>query len=174
VVELMVGIVVLSILLSLAVPSFQLWIQNTQVRTAAESVQSGLQMARAQAVARNANVEFTMGAGLSWSVNWINGGVKITVPNGAKAANEGAATISAAILPAGTTTITFNSLGGVNPANDPAGSSPGTPPLTSITLSSSTANSAPLRVTVGAGGNTRMCDPMLPPYSPTNPRGCQP
>lgn len=171
-VELMIGVVVLSILLGIAVPNFQVWIQNTQIRNAAESVQSGLQMARAQAVARNANVEFTLGAGLNWSVNWINAGVKTSLPNMTKAANEGGANVSAAVLPTGASTITFNSLGGVNPVNDPAGSGPGTPPLTSITLSSSMANSKPLMVTVGTGGNTRMCDPTLPAYSSTNPRGC--
>ena len=39
-VELMVTVAVLSLLMTLAVPSFNEWIQNGRIRTAAESIQS--------------------------------------------------------------------------------------------------------------------------------------
>ena len=59
-VELMVTVAVLSLLMTLAVPSFNEWIQNGRIRTAAESIQNGLQVARAEAVRRNARVEFAL------------------------------------------------------------------------------------------------------------------
>ena len=59
-VELMVTVAVLSLLMTLAVPSFAEWIQNSRIRTAAESIQNGLQVARAEAVRRNARVEFAL------------------------------------------------------------------------------------------------------------------
>lgn len=77
-VELMVAIVVGGILMMAGIPSFQSWIQNTQLRTAAESVLNGLQLARAEAVRRNSNVRFTLtdAAGMvAWRV-----GCEIVVP----------------------------------------------------------------------------------------------
>ena len=45
-------------LLAAAAPSFSDWIRNTRIRTAAEAFQNGLQLARAEAVRRNAWVRF--------------------------------------------------------------------------------------------------------------------
>ena len=45
---------VLGIMLALGLPSFVETIQNMQVRTAAESILDGLQIARSEAVRRNA------------------------------------------------------------------------------------------------------------------------
>jgi type IV fimbrial biogenesis protein FimT len=44
------------ILLALAMPGFSNWLRNARVRTTAESVQNGLQLARAEAVRRNTPV----------------------------------------------------------------------------------------------------------------------
>jgi len=49
-IELMVGIAILATLLAMGIPAFTGWIQDTQVRTAAESILNGLQTARAEAV----------------------------------------------------------------------------------------------------------------------------
>jgi type IV fimbrial biogenesis protein FimT len=59
-VELLVGLTIVAILLGTGVPSFFNWIQNTQIRTAAESIQSGLQLARSEAVRRNASIRFQL------------------------------------------------------------------------------------------------------------------
>ena len=53
IIELMVAIVILVITLSIAVPSFSQFILNTQIRSAAESIRNGLQLARAEAIKRN-------------------------------------------------------------------------------------------------------------------------
>jgi len=59
-IELMVGLAVLAILLALGVPALSSWMQNTQIRNEAESIQNGLQLARAEAVRRNAVVRFQL------------------------------------------------------------------------------------------------------------------
>ena len=58
--ELLIGIAIIGILLALAAPNFAVWIQNSKIRTAAESIQNGLQLARAEAVRRNAQVRFQL------------------------------------------------------------------------------------------------------------------
>jgi type IV fimbrial biogenesis protein FimT len=58
-VELIVGMAILGVLLAIAMPAFSNWLRNARVRTAAESVQNGLQLARAEAVRRNTTVAFS-------------------------------------------------------------------------------------------------------------------
>ena len=59
-IELIIALAVLGVLLALAAPSFNAWISNTKIRTAAEVIQSGLQLARAEAVRRNALISFQL------------------------------------------------------------------------------------------------------------------
>jgi type IV fimbrial biogenesis protein FimT len=59
-VELLVGMAILGVLLAIAMPAFSNWLRNARVRTAAESVQNGLQLARAEAVRRNTSVRFQL------------------------------------------------------------------------------------------------------------------
>lgn len=77
-VELLIGLVIVGILLMLGVPAFSSWIQNTRIRTTSESLLSGLQLARAEAVHRNSLVRFQLIDSLSNSCalstsssNWI-------------------------------------------------------------------------------------------------------
>lgn len=74
-IELIIGIAVLSLLLAIGMPTFGLWIQNAQTRTAAESIQNGLQLARNEAVRRNANVRFTLTSStglVAWQVGCVD------------------------------------------------------------------------------------------------------
>lgn len=150
-IELLIGIVILSILMSLAMPSFQTWLQNTQIRNAAESVQNGLQRARAEAVGRNTSVEFVLGTGSSWAVQLPDGtGIE------SRSASEGSRNVTVAVDPPGATTVTFNNFGGIAVTNGD-----GSAPFTRVDLDSSVlaaADSQELRVTLGIGGNVRMCD----------------
>ena len=59
-VELIIGVAILGVLLAIAMPAFSNWLRNAKVRTAAESVQNGLQLARAEAVRRNTTVRFQL------------------------------------------------------------------------------------------------------------------
>ena len=160
-VELMIGIAVMLILATLAVPSFQTWMQNSQIRTAAESIANGLQRARAEAVARNTDVDFVLGTGSSWTVSVVSAPVP---PIDSRASNEGSknVTVSALAIDLATpaTSIRFNNLGGVVPS---AAS------LAQVDLAA-VGGDRNLRVTIGPGGNARMCDPSLTPGSST--RAC--
>jgi type IV fimbrial biogenesis protein FimT len=59
-IELMITIAILVLLLALGAPGFSLWIKNSQIRTAAESIQNGLQLARGEAVRRNSAIRFQL------------------------------------------------------------------------------------------------------------------
>ncbi len=158
-IELLIGIAIMAILAGLAMPSFQAWLQNAQIRNAAESVQNGLQRARAEAVGRNTNIEFVLGAGSSWVVQ-LTDGTDIE----SRSASEGSRDVTVAVTPAGATTVTFNNFGGLLAANADASL-----PFTQVDLDSSVlaaTDSQELRITIGLGGNVRMCDPNAPVSSP--------
>src|SRR3954469_13902872 len=76
----MIGIGVIGILLGLALPAFDRFLQNTKIRNAAELTISGLNLARAEALRRNSIVRFQLvsdltasctasGSSLSWVVS---------------------------------------------------------------------------------------------------------
>jgi type IV fimbrial biogenesis protein FimT len=162
-IELMIAIVIVSLVIVLGVPSYSVWIQNTQIRNAAESIQNGLQLARGEAVKRNTNVAFVLGTNSSWVVSVVSSGEVIE----ARPSSEGSKNVTRTVSPGGATTVTFNSFGGVG-ANADASA-----PFTQIVLDSSLlapADSRDLRITIGIGGNIRMCDPNL--ATGTSPRAC--
>lgn len=159
-VELMIGVAILAILAGLAMPNFQTWIRNSQIRNAAEAVQNGLQRARAEAVARNTNVAFALGADSSWTISVVSAPVP---PIESRSANEGSKNVTRTELPVGATTITFNNFG-VIAANADASAT-----LTQVDLAA-VGGTQNLRVTIGVGGNARMCDPNLAAGS--SPRAC--
>lgn len=154
-VELMVVVAVLAALLSVGGPSFMEWIQNSRIRTATESLQNGLQVARAEAVRRNTNVEFVLqGAGGGWLVQLQQGAVFVQ-----QSAAEGGANVIVTATPGGSTTLTYNGMGRVN-----TGNGDGSAPLTQLAIDLPesilpAAKSRDLRVTIGVGGEVRMCDP---------------
>jgi len=164
-IELMITIAIFSITLTFGVSSYRTWIQNSQIRNAAESIQNGIQKARGEAVKRNANVEFSLlDTASSWQIDLPGSAVIETRSSGEGSKNV---TVSAAVDNSGNTatTITFNSVGTIA---DPATS------LARIDLSSSVATTSlrPLRVTIGLGGSARVCDPSLDPTTSTDPRRC--
>lgn len=164
-VELMIGIVILAILAAVAVPSFQTWLLNSQVRNAAESISNGLQRARAEAVGRNTDVEFVLSADSSWVVR-VAGGADIET----RSSSEGSKSVTVSAVDAGSTpatTVTYNGFGGIKATNADAST-----PFTQVDVDSailSAAESQELRITIGLGGNVRMCDPNAPSG---NPRAC--
>ena len=60
IVEIMISLVVLGVLIGLGAPGFVEWLQNQQIRAAAEATLNGLQVARGEAVRRNAPVRFQL------------------------------------------------------------------------------------------------------------------
>lgn len=59
-IEMMVVVAIMGILMSFAIPTYRTWIENTKVRSMAESLGDGLRTARAEAVKRNVNVAFQL------------------------------------------------------------------------------------------------------------------
>lgn len=165
-IEMVVGLAIVAILFAMAVPSFSGWMASLQVRTAAEGILSGLQLARTEAAKRNQQVSFnlvgTTGAG--WTVTLTSDGSVIQ----SRAAAEGSGNIAITTTPTATV-FTFNSLGQrVAPA-----AASGT---VTLALEHSQAGDCQpagsircMNVTVPVGGQIKMCDPALPS---SNPAGC--
>lgn len=189
-VELLVGIAIFSILLAMAAPNFTSWIQNSQLRTAAESISAGLQLARAEAVRRNAPVRFQLTDSLDAACNLSNAGPNWVVSvddttalcNNAPSANAAApvapfiiqkhsgtegtpnATIAAGL---NANPILFNGLGRTIGIANPV-----TLTITNPKGGDCRAAGGPMRclnIIISPGGQSRMCDPAI---AAPNPQGC--
>ena len=178
-IELAVGLVVLAIILMAGVPSFGQWLQNSQIRTAAESIQSGLQKARTEAVQRNTGIQFELtsvaggGTAADWKISCVDpiddldgDGVADCPGEGmdpeviqSRSATEG--TLNAFVTSAQNTFV-FNGVGRLIPV-----------PLAAIEINISNPvggecatgddKAKPmrcLRVIVSTGGQVRLCDPL--------------
>lgn len=162
-------IALFSVLASFAIPSYQRMIQNTQIRTATDSILTGLQIARAEAVARNTKVQFDFRTGSAWTVctTPAGNGSCPTTDDATTVQSRGASDGSSANVTINTNgnngPYVFTSLGGL----DPAGAL--TIDIDNTALSSGASRN--LRVSVGAGGLARSCDPALD-ASGTDPRRC--
>ena len=163
-VELMIAIAIFGLVATLAIPSYRQWIENSRIRNAAETIQNGLQKARAQAVSNNAQVRLVLGANSAWTIECVAVTAVCPAVIEDHKASEGASdTITIAALPAGATTLTYTNLGSRS-AN--AGE------LTAVNIDSSAlaaSDTRDLRVVIGTGGNVRMCDPNL---ASTDIRAC--
>lgn len=162
IIEIAIALVIVAILVALGLPNFREWIQNSRIRTAAESVSSGLQTARSEAVRRNAAVRFLLTApstpgGTGWQVALVNTGeVLQSAPAG-----EGSAYVVIAPTPGDATAITFNGYGRT-PANGL--NADGSSLLSQLDFDSGAidaAESRELRVVITTGGQIRMCDPRI-------------
>ncbi len=157
--ELMLAVLILSILTMVGLPSFQQMMRNYQLRSVAESIVGGIQRARGEAVSRNTNVQFVLATDRSWTVDYVTKPVSTDPPLDQKPSAESAATTTltplASDLTTTATTITFNNLGQVVANADAS------PALARVNFTAAGASET-LRVTIGAGGNARVCDPGLP------------
>jgi type IV fimbrial biogenesis protein FimT len=59
-VELAIAMVIVGILLAMAAPSYRAWVQNAKIRGATEAILNGIQLAKAEAVRRNASLRFQL------------------------------------------------------------------------------------------------------------------
>jgi len=144
-IELMVAITLLAFLLLLGLPTFTTMISNLRVRSVSDSVLSGIQSARMEALKRNASIVFELDP-----VTGVGGGWKV-YPTGnnadvlhSKAGSEGGAVQVAMDTGAPNATGVLDvdvSNPGVGSCEDMGGSV------------------RCLRVTVSLGGGTRLCDP---------------
>lgn len=164
-IELLLTVAIMGVLAAIAAPSFNSWIQNSQIRNAANSIQDGLQHARTEAVRRNTATQFVFGDGSSWTMGCVNSNESCPATIESRASTEGSGNV---VVAPDEDTITYNGLGRVVPV-----------PGSDINIDVSNPNGGAciasagsmrcLRVVVSAGGQIRMCDPSLPS---NNPRGC--
>jgi len=180
-IELLLVIAVIGILLMVGLPSYSIWMQNLRIRGATESVQNGLQMARATAIARNTQailvfqpaslsyfVYTVPNAGLTpadWQDPDATPGAVDMVRRHNQADDAGGAS---ATFAGGGYMVTFSPLGAIV-ANPDASAA-----LTQIDIASATSTDPairPLRIVINPGGSTRSCDPS-PALAADDPRKC--
>jgi type IV fimbrial biogenesis protein FimT len=151
-IELMLTAVIIATISAIAMPSYRALVINSEIRATAESIRAGMQVARAEAVKRNANVRFTL-AGRAWTVGCVTATANCPSTIQAKDQNEGSSSaITTTITPNGTTIATFNSFGAIT----------GTGQIRRVTVDSSAlpaSATGDLAITLGTGGNPRICDP---------------
>lgn len=170
-VELMVAVAVIGILAVFALPSYTIWIENTRIRNAADSINSGLQKARVEALKRNADVQFELGAGSAWTIGCVDENADCPDPIEERGEKEGSsANVTVTATPVGSTILVFTSLGRVRSALEGAPEEPFTQ-LDIDNSSMSGSESRDLRILIDAGGAGKMCDPYTG-LSDTDPRKC--
>ena len=156
-IELAITLVIFSIMAAVAVPFYNAWIQKGHVRGAAESIRDGVQRARAEAVARNRSVQFVIGGDYFWAVIVDNEvGVDDEVIE-SRGTGETPDSVTLTMTPDDATTVTFGGVGTV------VGNADGSAAITQVDLASTALSDdiGKLRVVVGAGGATRVCDPYV-------------
>jgi len=181
-VELMVTITLFALLLSLAYPSYTRFIQDAQLRSAAESVLNGLQLARAEAIRRNTTIRFQLlntlnSASVTGGTDWSVMAATATTPTvfdqqvqtrrDSATSSTARASVSTAVsataaspgtgMPA---SIDFTGMGRLSTATT----------ARQIDVTGSTSSARRLAIVLTPGGDVRLCDPAL--SIATNPQGC--
>jgi type IV fimbrial biogenesis protein FimT len=181
IIEVLVVITVMGILLAVGLPAYAIWAQNLRIRSAAESVQSGLQIARATAIARNTQAILVFQpASLSyfvytvpnpgtpptdWQDPYLDNPLLVDVIRRHNAADDAAG--MGVTFKDGNYMVAFSPLGAT--AANPDGSN--RLELVQITSATSTDGGIrPLRIVINAGGSTLMCDPKV--TDPADARVC--
>lgn len=190
-IELLITVVIVGILAAIGAPALSSWIQNGKIRATAEAIQNGLQLARAEAVHRNAPVRFQLTtttdntcALSATSSNWvislddptdpaISATLCASAPSDTAApriiqVRPSAESSGNTVVAATQSTFIFNGLGRLTGAADtisisnPAGGA-------CATIAAPGEPMRCLNVVVTAGGQIRMCNPAK---ASTDPQGC--
>lgn len=184
-VEIMVALAIIAMLMALVAPSTATWIQNTRLRSAAESVSAGMQLARVEALKRNTLVRFVMtdANSTAWQVCIYD-----PVADACSAAANAVLASRAASEDASTTRLGLDTaLSDTSIAISGGTNVPGSTTFDSFGRLAATAPANVMRVDVrnpvlgfaderrmvilvNLGGQVRMCDPKL--SKATNPQGC--
>ena len=146
-IELLVAMGIMAFLLLMAMPSINTYLLDTRIRVTAQSYYDGAQLARTEALRRNADVVITLtNSNRGWSVN--SGGGSIAAKS-AEAAEK--LTVKADAM-----MVTFNALG--------AASADNTVQFLPVNENSCLAAGGVqrcLNVLVSRGGQVRLCDPSI-------------
>ncbi|MBN8766997.1 MAG: GspH/FimT family pseudopilin [Thiobacillus sp.] len=110
-IELLVTLAVAAILLTVAVPNYQMFVMNSRMTTQANDLITALNMARSEAVKRAANVMVCTGIGCPGNVSWTQGWIIADAagnPIRKQQALSGASTVTPGTDVANTITFTSN------------------------------------------------------------------
>ncbi len=189
-IEVMIGLAIMGILMAIGLPNMAIWLNNSQIRTAGETVLAGLTLARVEAVRRNQIVRFQLVSDLSATCALTQSGTSWVVsqddPTGLcdQAPSDAAApriiqtrsgsegTPRAVVAAATSATVYFNGLGRIT-------SPGGALNMTQLSISNPSGGTCEhvdggdmrcLRINISIGGEARMCDPAVTDV--TDPRKC--
>ncbi len=195
--EIMVTLAIVAIVLAVGIPSLSTWVQNNQVKSTAQSLLTGLQLARGTAVSQNTQAQFTLTGTSAGSADWQVIAASSSVP-GSFLASDGATTIQTvpsaemganAVVGVNNLTWSTSCCATAIAAGTGMGSSPSVVfdafgrmvtasstiqriDVTSTTDANSSANEAAYRrrvILISPSGTAILCRPSLPS---TNPQGC--
>jgi type IV fimbrial biogenesis protein FimT len=186
-IEIMIALVITGLLLGLGIPAFNAFIANTKLRSAAEGLQTGLTMARAEALRRNQTVEFVMTndeinpgtvGTLTPATNGIHWLVRTQDPislvyeliearSGYEGSGQSSSGMSTVQVNATTAVVAFRGLGGTRDLAATARFDVSNPQAGACHTNAVPSPVRCLRVQVSVGGQIRMCDPSVDPA--TNP-----
>jgi type IV fimbrial biogenesis protein FimT len=196
-IEMMIGITIAALLMMIGLPSMVTWLNNSQIRTAGETLLAGLTLARVEAVKRNQVVRFQLVSDLTSSCTLVAAGtpvaatgwvVSLADPSSAcnaapsetvapqiiQAKSGGEGTSKVSIAATGAATVYFNGLGRVT-------SPSGAPNLTQILITNPGGGACEhvdptngtmrcLQINISTGGEVKMCDPAV--TASDDPRKC--
>jgi len=165
-IEILVTLGIVAVLLGVALPGFRVWIQNTQIRSAAEAVYNGLQAARNEAIRKNSVFELTVHNGTAWDICPSSEPYPCATPVMMRAHEEGSENATLTTTPGGTDTVAFNGLGRV------VANANGSASMTQVDIDNlqlTAANKRAMRILVSPGGAARLCDPNV---AAGDPRAC--
>lgn len=195
IIELMVGLTILAFLLMSGAPAVSEWIRNAQIRSASESILSGLHHARAEAVKRNTPVRFQLTStlesdcalstsGKSWVINLTattspagacNNAMSDTATPYMLQKSVASASTSPVTVAADQPDIAFNGLGQQMATDTHAA----TNVVINIKASSGTCLADQpagtlrcLRIIVSPAGQARLCDPNITDSAQTRATAC--
>ena len=182
IIEIMISLTVLAALIALGAPGFADWIQAQRIRSSAEAITNGMQVARGEAIRQNLAVSLGLEPPTTaWTVCPATvSPCDSTTPTGSfiqtKSALEGSGSTNVATTPAGPPAairVTFSPLGNVVDNPD------GTDRLTQVDVtppdptecSAAGGSKRCLRIVISPAGSIRMCDP-TPTIVAPDPRVC--
>ncbi|MGV3741074.1 MAG: GspH/FimT family pseudopilin [Burkholderiaceae bacterium] len=163
-IELLITVSILGIALALGLPSLADAMAQQRVRTGAEGVMAGLNLARTEAVRRNTNVSFTLENNAGWSVTVDDGDPDVAdVVVQRRPGYETGRNINV-VATDDNSVLTFTPLGAVSNFADAA-------TLTEITVGpADSATADTLQINISAGGQIRLCNQTI--QAADDPRRC--
>jgi len=177
-IELMIVVAIVAILTIVALPSFSGMLQNSNTRSAADSIENGIRFAQGEAVRLNRITTFTPTSTGNWTVTYTQISPPDPTTTGSNVLQTQPSTYSSTLSVSPTTAISFNGLGRAGTGSTfsaTTGTTTFTPAAADLTYQIRNSSSSVLRklnVTVSPSGRIRMCDPDKSFNATTTPDGC--